>query len=128
MVVEMVRSRPRPSAMFEWLGWRVDDCQGRRIGTVHAVYEDEATGVPAWFLVRLGRFSSRYVLVPPADLMAWTGRVRLPFARETLERAPLLFTPPPHTTAALEAQLRRHYRMASPAPGDVTVVARRTVA
>lgn len=109
--------------MFGWLGWRVDDCQGRRVGTLEAVYEDEEAAVPAWFLVRLRRWSSRYVLVPPADVMAWTGRIRLPFERETIESAPVLFSPPPHTSAALEASLRAHFRLDD--ARDVRVVARR---
>jgi hypothetical protein len=111
--------------MFEWLGWRVDDCQGRRVGALEAVYEDAAAS-PAWFLLRLGRFSSRYVLAPPADLMAWTGRFRLPYSRETIERAPLLFSAPPEVTPAMTAQLCRHYGIVASAA--VHVVARRRVA
>jgi hypothetical protein len=124
----MQRSRPRPSETFEWLGWRVDDCRGRRVGTLAAIYENELSGVPAWFLVRLGRFSSRFVLAPPADVLAWGSCVWLPYERETIERAPLLFAPPLQTTPALEQQLQRHYRLTAEPPGEVRVSARRTPA
>ncbi len=122
-----MRAPPRRSATTHWNDWRVDDCHGRRVGTLAAVYEDEA-GHPAWFLVRLGGFSSRYVLVPPADVLASRGRVCLPYLRATIERAPVLFTPPPEAPVAMEARLRRHFQLAADGPRAVRVRARRSVA
>lgn len=110
--------------MDDWLGWRVEDCRGRRLGTLHEVYEDEATGVPAWFLVKVGRFTDRYVLAPPADLMAWQGRIRLPYERRTIDLAPVLPAPPPFVSAQLEAQLRRQFRLDEPTAGRFEVAAR----
>jgi len=111
--------------MFDWLGWRVFDSQGRRVGTLSGIYEDGATRAPAWFLVRLGRFSTRYVLTPPADVLASEGRLWLPYLRETIEGAPLHFAPPAATSPSLEQVLRAHYRLDGASAGDIAVNARR---
>jgi hypothetical protein len=105
---------------------RVDDCQGRHVGSLARVYEDE-DGTPAWFLVRLGSFSSRYAFVPPADVLVGRGRVCLPYHRETIERAPYVFSPPDEVPVAIEQRLRRHFRLGADDPG-VRVRARRSVA
>src|SRR3954447_17472535 len=125
--VEVMRAAPRLSATSDWLDWRVDDCHGRRVGSLAGVYEDEH-GTPAWFLVRLGTFSSRYVFVPPADVLAIAGRLSLPYRRETIERAPVLFAPPAETPPAIEPRLRRHFRLGADGPRAVRVRARRSLA
>jgi len=121
----MLRSRRRPSSTSDWIGWRVDDAHGRRVGTFAGMYEDEITGAPAWYLVRLGRFSTRYVLVPPADVLSWRTRVRLPYLRDTIEASTLFYTPPSATDPAIEHELRRHYRLGDGGDREVGVVARR---
>jgi hypothetical protein len=122
-----MRAAPRHSSTSDWIDWRVDDSHGRRVGTLAAVYSDDE-GLPAWFLVRLGGFSSRYVLVPPADVLAIGGRVCMPYRAETIERAPLFFAPPPEAPPAMEQRLRRHFRLAADGPRAVRVRARRSVA
>ena len=122
----MPRSAPRPSHLCSWADWRVDDCRGQRVGTLAAVYEDVATASPAWYLVRLGRYSSRFVLTPPADVLVWQGRISLPWDRLRIERAPLHFSPPDEVTPEMETELRRHYRLI--AESDVDMTARRSVA
>ena len=81
---------------------RVEDCEGRPIGSLVRVYEDDG-GAPAWFLVRLGNFSSRYVFVPPADVLVGPGLVCLPYRRVTIEDAPKVFSPPAEVPVATEA-------------------------
>jgi hypothetical protein len=117
----MPRAAPRPSEVISFHGWRVDDCRGRRIGTLAAVYEEFETAAPAWFLVRLGRYSTRFVLTPPAEVLAWQGRLSLPYERLRIERAPLLFAAPAEVTPAMEEQLRRHYRLTVASDVDMTV-------
>jgi len=119
----MSRAAPRPSHLCGWTDWRVDDCRGQRVGTLAAVYEDLATASPAWFLVRLGRYSSRFVLTPPAEVLVWQGRISLPWERLRIERAPLLYSPPAEVTRAMEDELRRHFQLA--ALSDVDMTARR---
>lgn len=122
----MPRSAVRPTDTFALRGWRVDDRRGQRVGTVEAVYAAAGAPAPAWLLVRLARYPTRYVLAPPADVLSWRGRVSLPWDRLLIERAPLLYAPPAKVPAAMAAELRRHFRL-SAVPG-LTMTARRTVA
>ena len=122
----MPRAAPRLTERSPWADWRVDDCRGQRIGTLAAVYEDPATGAAAWFLVRLGRYSTRFVLTPPADVLGWHGRISLPWERLRIERAPLLYAAPVRILSAMEDELRRHYRLVE--ISDVDMSARRSVA
>jgi len=102
-----------PSHHAHWDGWFVDDGDGRHIGALKAVYEDDETAMASWLLIRLARFSTRYALVPPATVIAVDGRIWIPYTRETVERAPLLFEPPASIARSLEVQLRRHYGLAA---------------
>lgn len=122
----MPRAAPRPSELFGWNDWRVDDCRGQRVGTLATVYVDFASAAPAWFLVRLGRYSTRFVLTPPAEVLAWHGRISLPWERLRIERAPLLYAAPAEITPAMEGDLRRHYRLVE--VSDVNMTACRSVA
>lgn len=122
----MPRAAPRPSQLTGWTDWRVDDCRGQRVGTLAAVYEDLGAAAPAWFLVRLGRYSTRFVLTPPAEVLSWHGRISLPWERVRFERAPLLFSPPPEVTPDMEDELRRHYGLVE--ISDVNMTVRRSVA
>jgi hypothetical protein len=122
----MPQAAPRRSELLGWHDWRVDDCRGQRLGTMAAVYVDAASAAPAWFLVRLGRYSTRFVLAPAADVLAWDGRISLPWERLRIERAPLLYSPPPAIGPELEHELRRHYGLL--AASDVNMTARRSVA
>jgi hypothetical protein len=118
----MPRAAPRHAEPADLCGWRVDDRAGHRLGTVAGGYADPGTGAVAWLLIRLGRYSSRFVLAPPADALAWRGRLCLPYDRAQIERAPLLYAPPEQVGPVLEERLRRHYVLDSVA--DVCVRAR----
>jgi hypothetical protein len=50
-----------------WAGFRLDGPSGR-LGTVHAVGLDPATGEPAWLLVRTGLFMRRSETIPIEDV------------------------------------------------------------
>ena len=103
----MPREAPRPSDVISYHGWRVDDCRGRRLGTLAAVFEVPGAETPAWLLVRLGRYSTRFVLTPPAIVLAWRGRLSLPYERARVERAPLLYGIPAEVTPAMERRPAR---------------------
>src|SRR4051794_38971116 len=122
----MSRSAPQPSPLCSWTDWRVDDCRGQRVGTLATISEALATASPVWYLVRLGRYSSRFVLTPPADVLVWQGRISLPWDRLRIERAPLLYSPPAEITPAMETELRRHFALDR--RSDVRMTARRSVA
>jgi hypothetical protein len=120
-----MRPLQRPSENVSLVGWRVDDCRGQKVGTLVRTFDDGATGAPAWYLVRLRSYSSRYVLVPPADVLATGGRLWLPYDRATIGRAPVLFAPPSDIPPAMESSLRRHFSVPYGGSDSVRVTARR---
>lgn len=70
-----------PDAL-SWLGMRIDDAYGARVGDVEDVYL-EADGTPRWIFTRPGR-----VLIPAQEAMAGAGRVWVPYERELIKNAP----------------------------------------
>lgn len=114
------------SELFGREGWRVDDRHGRPVGTVEAVYALPGSAAPAWLLVKLGRWSSRYVLAPPSESLTWLGRVTLPWDRWTLEAAPHCYAPPETVDERTAADLTRHYGLG--AASDVPLSIRRSIA
>jgi sporulation protein YlmC with PRC-barrel domain len=95
-----------------WVGLRVDDAQGARVGTVEDVYVDRASGTPVWLLVRVGRLRASHRLVPLPTHGANGNRVSVPYARDLIRRAP-----PVERSGALpqarEAALCAHYELTS---------------
>ena len=92
-----------------WLGLRVEDDRGARVGTVEDVYVDRKSGTPYWLLVRVGRFRTACTLVPlPRQGANGSLRVSVPYPRDLIRRAP----PVPRRAAlsqARELALCAHY-------------------
>lgn len=90
-----------PEAL-SWLGMRIDDAYGARVGTVHDVYL-EADGSPRWiFTLR------RRVLIPAWDAIAGAGRVWVPYQRDLIGSAPRLWSLD-ELTPKFETETRRWY-------------------
>jgi hypothetical protein len=90
-----------PEAL-SWIGMRIDDAYGARVGAVHDVYL-EADGSPRWiFTLR------RRVLIPGWDAIAGAGRVWVPYQRELIASAPKLWSLD-DLTSAFETETRRWY-------------------
>ena len=119
---------PRLAEQVQWHGWLVDDCNGSRLGRLESVYENERTGTVSWFLVRLDGYSTRYALLPPAAVLAEGGRVWIPYRRETVELAPLVYDPPASIAAELEHQLSRHFGIEAGSPPAIRASVGRTAA
>lgn len=90
-----------PDAL-SWLGMRIDDAYGARVGAVHDVYL-EADGAARWIFT--GR---RRVLIPAWDAIAGGGRVWVPYTLEVIEAAPRVWSLD-EVTPAVEASTRRWY-------------------
>jgi hypothetical protein len=105
-----------PNVPEGWVGLRLDDAYGARIGRVEAVYADARDGAPAWLLVRRGRFGDERAIVPVAGAACDEAAVRVPHARQAVVSSP----PPPRNPAALSARLERalalHYGVAGRPP------------
>jgi PRC-barrel domain len=90
-----------PDAM-SWLGMRIDDAYGARVGDVDDVYL-ESDGSPRWIFARPGR-----VLIPAAEAMAGAGRVWVPYEKEQIKGAPAVSSLD-HVTPEHEAATWRWY-------------------
>lgn len=74
--------------VFNWVGQRVDDVYGGRLGKIEAIYADAQDGSPTWMLVNLRRFDTRYTLIPVEDAVSGGGHVWVPYEREMVRSAP----------------------------------------
>ncbi|HEX2095968.1 MAG TPA: hypothetical protein VHF50_01200 [Solirubrobacterales bacterium] len=79
-----------------WLGFEVDDLDGRRAGRVRGFFADAERGDPAWLVVDLARRlpllrrrrGGHLVAVPMRDCAWGGGRVWTAHPREELRHAP----------------------------------------
>ena len=97
---------------LSWIGFRVDDVYGARVGVVEDVYVDSETAAPCWLLTKMGRFSEVYALVPVQDAVAGTGHVWVPYEKDLIRRAPQVTGGEP-VTQQTEATLCAHYGVMS---------------
>lgn len=106
---------PSLSECTGWIGLRIDDQDGARLGRVEELFTEACTGEPRWLLVRLGLFGERRVLVPAALAMPGSGRVWLPAAREDV-RESVEAEPGVTLNAAEERAASLYWRMPESAP------------
>lgn len=78
---------PELAEVAQWVGHRVDDVYGARIGRVEDVYVDPETGSPQWMLAKTSRFGDDHALVPVEDTIAGAGHVWVPYERELVRRS-----------------------------------------
>ena len=104
-----------------WLGYRVDDVYGARVGIVEDVYVDQETDTPCWFLTKMGRFSEVYALIPVQDAVAGTGHVWVPYEKDLVRRAPQVRAGMPVTQQA-EASLCAHYGVMSSRGSEIAEI------
>jgi hypothetical protein len=95
-----------------WIGFRVDDVSGARVGTVQDLYVDHESDQPYWLLTRMGRFTEVYALVPVQDAVAGNGHVWVPYEKDLVRRAPQVAVGMP-VTQAIESTLCAHYGLMS---------------
>lgn len=101
MARTQVKEDSVPDAL-SWLGMRIDDAYGARVGEVRDVYL-EADGSARWIFT--GR---RRVLIPAGEALAGAGRVWVPYDRELIAGAPRVWSLT-EVTPLLEAATRRYY-------------------
>ena len=119
-----VRGAGHPGLMADlnealsWTGFRVDDVYGARIGAVADVYVDHDTDAPCWILVKMGRFSDSYAVLPVRDAVAGTGHVWVPYEKDLIRRAPHI-TPGMPLSQDRERALCAHYGVMSSRGADI---------
>ena len=81
---------------------------GEKLGSVDAVYYDNATDEPAWVAVRSGLFGTRVTLVPLRRADLTDEELRVPFDKTQLRNAPH-HDPGRDLSSSDEADLYRYY-------------------
>lgn len=92
----------------EWIGHRVDDQHGARIGTVEEVLIDPETTL-TWLLVAMGRFTRRHTLVPVRDVVPGDARLWMPIERSDVTSAPRATGRDAWQRGSFRSLLYRHY-------------------
>ncbi len=106
---------------LSWTGFRVDDVYGARVGTVADVYVDHDTDAPCWILVKMGRFSDAYAVLPVRDAVAGTGHVWVPYEKDLIRRAPQV-APGMPLSQERERALCVHYGVMSSRGADIAEI------
>ncbi|MGH3446722.1 MAG: PRC-barrel domain-containing protein [Nocardioidaceae bacterium] len=77
----------------DWRGQDVVDTDGKRIGTLEAVYVDTSTDLPAFATVQIGMVGRhRLVFVPLTDATVGPGHVHVRVAKKLAKDAPSIDT------------------------------------
>lgn len=106
-------------------GASVRGSDGKMLGSVEAVYCDDATGRPTWVAVVSGLFGSRFSLMPLAEADYSPGDLRVPYDKERLRTAPH-HEPGHQLSPSEEADLFRHYGIPYGASGTEGAPSSRT--
>jgi hypothetical protein len=106
---------------LSWIGFRVDDVYGARVGTVEDVYVDHDSDSPCWLLTKMGRFSDAHALVPVHDAVAGAGHVWVPYEKDLIRRAPQV-SPGMPVTQGREVALCMHYGVMSSRGGEIAEI------
>ncbi|HEY8583455.1 MAG TPA: hypothetical protein VIL49_10930 [Capillimicrobium sp.] len=91
-----------------WVGYRVDDLVGAKIGTVVEALEDPETDI-VWLLVEMGRFHKQRTLVPATEVLAGGQHLHLPIERKLVEQAPKAIEADAWRRGSFRSLLYRHY-------------------
>jgi PRC-barrel domain len=91
-----------------WIGTKLGDHEGVRVGVVCDVFFDDANSRPAWLLVNLLRMGERYAVVPAQGARSWRGMVTVPYERDHIRASPTV-APGATLCGDLLASLARHY-------------------
>jgi len=113
---------PDLTEALSWIGFRVDDVYGARVGKVEDIYVDHDTGAPHWILAKMGRFSDSHALIPLLDAVAGAGHVWVPYEKDLIRRAPQVAAGMP-VTQEREAELCAHYGVMSSRGAEIAAIA-----
>jgi hypothetical protein len=101
-------SAPPPlKEAMSWVGFRVDDMNGARVGSVVAIYADIEDSEPVWVVVKVGRFG-KVTAIPYPECADGPGRIWVAHGRKAIRNAPAIEAGEPLTREA-ELELCAHY-------------------
>ena len=99
---------PDRNAALGWIGRRVDDVYGGRLGKIEDVYVDGRSQAPVWMLIRVGRFGDEHVVIPIAGAVGGENSVWIPHERQAVTSAAHL-SPGTPITREIDLALASHY-------------------
>lgn len=71
-----------------WIGRKLTDASGHKIGRIDDIYTDDDTGQPEWLAVSTGLTGPNTHLVPMRGATASGGGVQVPFPKDQVKVAP----------------------------------------
>jgi hypothetical protein len=99
--------RPSREDVEGWIGSRLDEIGGARVGKVEGAYVDKQSGAAEWILIRIGRFG-HHCAVPAREAVGGVGHVWVPWDRNSVRRSPRV-VPDGELTPDEELVLCEHY-------------------
>ena len=96
---------------LDYLGARVDDSGGEKLGKVSGIHVDATSNEPKWLIVRIGRFIGD-AAVPFEHCAPVAGRVWVAYLRDEVRNSPKLSAGQALSTKQ-ELQLCEHYGIRS---------------
>ena len=96
---------------LDYLGARVDDSGGEKLGKVSGIHVDATSNEPKWLVVRIGRFAGD-AAVPFDHCAPLAGRVWVAYLRDEVRNSPKLGAGQSLSTKQ-ELQLCEHYGIRS---------------
>jgi uncharacterized protein (TIGR02271 family) len=99
-----------------WIGQKLVDRDGAKIGRVDEIYVDDRTGEPSWLTVHTGLLASRTNFVPLRDARMSGEDLQVPYTKHEVKDAPNI-EPGGHLEPAEEQRLFQHYSMDWNDPG-----------
>jgi PRC-barrel domain len=73
-----------------WIGHRVDEIGGARVGRVRGLFVDAESGEPSWLIAKLGGLRGRLVAVPMRDCAAAGGSAWVAHESRAIRSAPVV--------------------------------------
>ena len=102
------RMSDAPHTHDSWIGRKVVDRVGEKVGTVTDIFYDDVTGQPEWLTVSTGWFGTNESFVPIAGTAMIGDDIRVDHTVEQIKAAPTRGAAS-HLDAAEEDQLYAHY-------------------
>src|ERR687898_556618 len=99
---------PGPEVTHRWQGRTLVDHDGAPLGSVEAIYLDQATDQPEWALLEAGASSRSRTYVPLVGANEEGDTVRVPFTKTLIEGAPSMAADR-ELSEEQEGELYRHY-------------------
>jgi uncharacterized protein (TIGR02271 family) len=106
-----------------WIGRKLVDRDGTKIGRIDAIYVDDRTGEPTWITVHTGLLATRTNFVPLREARVVGDDLEVPYTKNEVKDAPHI-EPGGHLEPAEEQRLFQHYSMDWNDTGQTTTAKR----